>query len=147
MCKLNKSKTEIVREEMREYLKTLEGKKIRQVDLTKYMLANSSVASEGIVRGIYNRMLGIGGSYKLIPNVKIVSEDGKSFLYYEESEFNDASIISKLKQKNIEFETSLKQAGLWNVSILDLPFEERQPYFEYMENFEKLRNMFVKKGN
>lgn|GEM_PF-4786904 len=140
-----KSRTEIVRGEIREYLKAQKGKKIRQVDLTNYILENSSVATEGIVRGIYNKMLGIGGSYKLIPNVKIVSEDSKSFLYYEESDFNDDSIIGRLKQKNIEFEESLKRAGLWNVSILDLPFEERQPYLEYMDKFGNLRDMFVKK--
>lgn len=144
---MKKSKTEIVREEMREYLKTQIGSKIRQVDLTNYLLQNSCVATEGIIRGIYNRMLGIGGSYKLIPNVHIVTEDKKSYLYYQESEFIDDSIIGKLKGKNLEFEGILKESGLWNISILDLPFEERQPYIEYMEKFGILRDMFVKKEN
>lgn len=142
-----KSKTEIVREEIRAYLKTLGGAKVRQVELTNYLLINSTIATEGIIRGIYNRMQGIGGSYKLIPNVKIVKEEGASYLYYEEGEFEDNSVIGRLRQKNSEFEEMLKRDNLWNISILDLPFEERQPYLEYMEKFGILRDAFTKKGN
>lgn len=140
------TKTDIVREEIAKFLKMQGvGVKVRQNELTKYLKDNIAFeVTDGIVRGIYNKMAGIGGIYKPIQNVKIAKEDNKVFYYYEPTNFSEDSVVmGKLKQITIEFENNLKNSGLWNVAILDLPFEERKPYLEYMKQFEELRNMVL----
>ncbi|HFJ9454141.1 TPA: hypothetical protein ACGW67_005464 [Bacillus tropicus] len=142
-----KSNTAIVREEIEMYLKQKgEGVKIRQTDLTQYMLQHSSVATGGIVRGIYNRMQGIGGSIKPIPNVHFSKEaDGKVFYFYKPTDnnrFSEDSIMGEIEQKIIEFEKVLRGANLLDISLLDLPSEERKVYLKFIDHFEELRNIF-----
>ena len=140
----SKSKTETVREEIRHYLKKTDGR-VRQVDLTNYILENSHVATPGIVRGIFNGAQGIGGRYRHIPNVAFTKEDGKVYYFYEENNFSEDSTMSKLSQKVAEFEADLKKDDLLKVSFLDIPSAERKHYLEFIEKFEELRNIFTTK--
>lgn len=138
------SKTEIVREEIRKYLKETNGR-VRQVDLTNYILGNSHVATPGIIRGIFNGVQGIGGRYRHIPNVAFAKEEGKVFYYYEENNFSEDSTMNRLSQKVAEFEAELKKDDLLKVSFLDILPEERRHYLEFIEKFEELRDIFTTK--
>lgn len=138
--------TAIIRREIHDYLKSLgEGVEVRQIDLTNYIKENSSVeATEGTLRGIYNKMANIGGTYKGVKDIKISKKIDGSVYYYYEKDNVENTVTEHLRKVTMEFEELLKKNNLLNVSIIDLDFKQRKLYVDYIEQFEKLRNLFIR---
>lgn len=136
------TKTDAVRTEIQEFLKNKgEGVKVRESELFDALLETSENASSGILRGIANKLKGIGG-YIPIPNVEVIKEGSKSYYFYKAYHLPESSIIGMLQQKVVEFKTTLQRENLWAVSLLDMPIKDRQTYLEFVNRFEQLMGLF-----
>ncbi|QSO47477.1 hypothetical protein [Alicyclobacillus mengziensis] len=134
-------RTEMARGLIQEFLmKKGEGVKVRESDLFEEIKQIDPLITDGVLRGIANKMKGIGG-YVPISNVEVVKEGSKSFYFYQGYKFSDG-FVGSLQKKLIDFKNELKRDNLWDVSIIGLSSEERRVYLEFVDRFEHLMSMF-----
>ena len=141
-----KTQTQILREEILEYLKQQGPEfKIRESELTKYLVANSAVSSPStVLPGIYQKIEGKHGVRISIPGVKRYKEGSKVYYTYspEYFKFEEGTTMYSIKESLNRFEDDLRKNNLWNVAVLELPFEERKAYLQFLEKFEEMRTLF-----
>jgi hypothetical protein len=100
------TKNELTREAMWKVIKEASPKKVRQCNLTKYLQelkdAGKLDTTLGTVRGIYNRIDGIGGcNIKGIPQIRSLKENGKA--YYVFDGVHSTENVSQMDQIVFEF--------------------------------------------
>lgn len=140
------SKTEKLRQSIAEFLKSENGKLIRQKDLIDHFITDGSEYTSGMIRGIFNKMDGVGGIYIPIPNVESIKEDNKAFYRYinpGKPKFETESKLHELGNKIMKFEEELKNENYFNIDLRLLKEEEIQSYISFTKKFEALKNCFV----
>ena len=117
------NKTELTREAIRQYVKDARPEKVRQSDLIKHLQelkdAGKLDTTLGVIRGIFNRMDGVGGSkIKPIPQIRSIKEQGKAYYIFDEDYLTES--ISQMDQIIFEFKKFQSVLDKRNLLVIDL---------------------------
>lgn len=142
------TKTDLVRKQIANFLKEKNGEWIRQKDIiSELQPSNPYGAQEGVYRGVFNKIAGIGGTYIPIPHVEMKKEGNKAFYRYVEPDrirFSKNSSLYNLVIHLLDFEKTLKEDQLFNIDLRTLDEDEMKLYLEFINQFKSLKGVFFK---
>lgn len=144
-----KSKTEQIRIEMTEYLKSKKGEKVRRKDIVNYLLESENFKNFGftigMINGVFNKLDGVSGHYIPIKNVVSVKEGGKAYYKYTEENtmIQESKQLYEIGFKLADFEEELKKQGYLGINLINLNEEELKTYLAFIEQFKKMKNLFT----
>jgi len=140
--------------EMSKYLESLNGKEIRQKDLIHYLTTiKNNKYSQGVIRGILNKLDGIDGIYIPIPGVVKIKKQGAAFYKFEASSLDkdpikkdeiNKSAIDMLYKELLQFEDNINKQQL---NVLDLSKKDTETYFKFVNLFQDMKQLLKSSSN
>ena len=117
------TKNKLTRKAMWEHVRESSPNKVRQCELIKHLQelkdAGKLDTTLGVVRGIFNRMDGVGGSkIKPIPQIRSIKEQGKAYYIFDEDYLTES--ISQMDQIVFEFKKFQSVLDKRNLLVIDL---------------------------
>lgn len=133
---MSETKSDLIREDIRRIVKEAYPNPIRQKDLIAKLETISNQYTSGAIRGVLNKMDGVGGIYIPVPNVTSFKKENKAFYEYSESR------LDGLKKKVEQFDLELQEQGYLNLNITELESEELKKYLKFIDVIKELRKVF-----
>ena len=130
---MSKTNSDFIRDDIRKIVKAAYPNMIRQKDLIAELKALSNQYTTGAIRGVLNKIDGIGGIFIPISNVISVKRDNKAFYEYSEGG------LKGLKMKLEKFDEELQEKGYLNLNIAELTPEELQKYLVFINVINQLK--------
>jgi hypothetical protein len=143
-------RTDKARIELKNFVKSFNGQRVQQKDVVSYLTSfNNGEFSIGVVRGILNKLDGIGGSYVPIPGILSEKENGSAYYKFltEDSELESKNKMANqslttlshiLNEEVSKFEKSFKRLG---IDIVALDESDTQLYFEFVQHLQALKRL------